>query len=161
MGHRALVAVARCDSTYALARSQWGATALFDSERSAESVVAEALEVGGPTAIASDATDVLEALALPGDEALFVADGGLTGYLVCPLRPGLSAGSTPRAALVPVSNPAAARRLDVFCRTVREVLADAVDVGLCSPSLASGYLAVRLARHPDCPEEVLWVPARG
>ncbi len=177
-----MVAVARPDGRYDCYHSQWGGEHL-------DRLVAWAWADGVPpdlvdpepvrTAVPADR--VLARIDPRGYEALVAVavDGAVEAYLVC--WPGIetgqqtgtdaaTAGSRTDAAasfvrdaavLVPWTDAATAARLRRFSRIAKGVLGDAVDARLLPAWMATAYLAVRLARHPDVCDAFLWLPPGG
>lgn len=172
-----MVAVARPDGRYDCYHSQWGGEHL-------DRLVASVRDGGAPpdlvdpdpVSTAVPAGRVLDRLGSRGYEALVAADGAVEAFLVC--RPGIETGRPPDAdgpaetrtepaasfvrdavVLVPWTDEATAARVRRFSRTAKEVLGDAVDAGLLPAWAATGYLPVRLTRHPDVRDEIVWFPS--
>ena len=154
MGHRALHAVPVGGGRYDCVRTRWGTLAVFDSG------FPEPPDSPSPVTEGVDAIGVLRSLR-ESDEALFV-HGEDTAYLVRSLAVQTVEGDGCRGesglVVVPVADGDAARRLDGDLATAKDVLGDAVDAGLCTRSLAEGYLRAFVARHPDS-GAVVWRPA--
>ncbi len=174
-----MVAVARPDGRYDCYHSQWGGehldrlvASVRDGEVPPDLVDPDSVDTTVPT------SRVLDRLGSRGYEALVAADGTVEAFLVC--RPGIETGRQPDAeapagtrddaaasfvrdavVLVPRTDAAAAARIRRFSRTAKGVLGDAVDAGLLPEWMATAYLAVRLARHPDVRDPILWIPRGG
>jgi len=179
VGARTLVAVERRDGRYDLHHSQWGGEHL-DRLSTVESGDELAPELVDPEPICTlvPVQRLLSALDPRAHEAVVVVGETTETYLVCWLGVETSreSGSAPAAttrdecssaftgdatALVPWTDDATTARLRRFLRTTKDVLGDAVDAGLVPGWLATAYLAVRLARQPDSPDNVLWLPTGG
>lgn len=179
MGARTLVAVERRDGRYDLHHSQWGGEHL---DRLSAMDRGDGLSPGlvdpNPVCSAVPVQRLLPALKPRAHEAVVVVDETTETYLVCWLgietsresesapsaeaREGCSSAFTGDVtALVPWTDDATAARLRRFLRITKDVLGDAVDAGLVPAWLAAAYLAVRLARHPDSPDDILWLPRGG
>ncbi len=177
-----MVAVARPDGRYDCYHSQWGGKHLDRLvARARNGEVPPDFVDSEPVRTAVPVDRVFARIDSRGYEALVAVavDGAVEAYLVC--RPGIETGrrTGPDAAtagpptdaaasfvrgaavLVPWTDAATAARIRRFSRTAKEVLGDAVDAGLLSPQLATAYLLVRLTRHPDVRDELVWFPPGG
>ena len=157
MGHRTFVAVHSGDGRYDCYRFQWGG----DGESLERDWAGfDAAEDRSPTATGLTVEGVLARLDPLSDETLFVRGGEKRTYLVVSLALVTSASPVkraPDAVLVSVEHADGAASIRRFARTLKGVLGDAVDAGLVPRVVARGYLAVRLARHPDATERPLFV----
>lgn len=157
MGHRALVAVERHGGEFDCYRSQWTGVGPDDGDPAA--AVDRIVAAGRPLASGASVSRVLDLLAPRSDEALLVrAAGHTTRYLVRWLGvPTAHDGDGP-VVLVPTTGFDVVERLDCTLRTAKGVLGDAVDAGLLPRWMAVGYLATMVTRHPDVPEDSIWLP---
>jgi hypothetical protein len=156
VGHRTLVAVERRAGEFDCYRSRWGGVA--PATDPAGDIAATVARVP-PLARAASVSHVLCHIAPRTDETLLVRSlAGVESFLVRWLGVPTSDGDgTAPAILVPVDDQAAVERIDCALRTATGVLGDAVDAGLCPQWIAVGYLARFATRHPDIPDETVWL----
>lgn len=165
MGARALVALERPDGRYDLYHTQWGGervdrlvSLVRAGEVPTDLVDTDPLDTGVHTEQVLAPVDTREY------EAVVVGGERPDAYLVCRVAVDSDSRAERSTALVPYSDRMAAERIRQFLRTTRDVLGDAVEAGLVPASVATGYVAARLARHPDTPvdgEEILWLSPGG
>ena len=180
MGARTLVAVEGPNGRYDCYHSQWGGEHLewLLSEEPLHDGSTRLVDEE-PTHTGIPAERVLSIVDSHAYESLVVREGDdhLDAYLVCRLAIETGRGSDattrqsaanersegpngPAIALVPWPGPRPASRLRRFSRIAKGILGDAVEVDLLPAWLASAYLGVRLARHPDCTDQIRWyIPA--